>query len=85
VSKTKISHPLPTVDVAVNDYDFEAKDYVETVRKCEVLTVHFLKRTMRVRYYLEEPRFFTRYKGTKPRAVDIDATPYFAKYGEPRP
>ena len=69
---------LPTVEAEVTvAYDSSRKQYIKSLIEVEVLTVHFAKRKMRVRYrwidYFGEKN--------KIRTCDISAEPFFDKYG----
>jgi hypothetical protein len=66
-----------TVEVVYNyfrnpDYKQGSTDsfYFSGLVQAEVLTVHFAKRTMRVRFNVDG----------KAMTIDVDATPFFEKY-----
>lgn len=64
-----------TVNVCVR-YDRIPGDYIYDDVEVEILTVHFEKRTMRVRY---EANIFGHSK-SEIRTVNISAEPFFEKY-----
>ena len=67
----------PTVKAKVTvKYDFVKGIYEQDEIEVEVLTVHFEKRTMRVRYMSVD--WFG--KGPKIQTTDISAEPFFEKY-----
>lgn len=74
-----MSQKLPTVDVDIHVPGPNGQYVLKRHEGVEVLTVHFQKRTMRVRYQ----GYDWLGRGPKTKTRDLDATPYFEKYGEP--
>lgn len=74
--KTKPRLPVVLANVVVR-YDAELDEYLSELREVEVLTIHFNRRTMRVRYTWDD--YFG--QGPKVKVSDIDAGPFFARYG----
>lgn len=69
---------LPTVTIEVPVIFQAGVPYVNKPVEVEVLSIHFQKRTMRVRYMCED--YFGR--GPKIETPDVSAEPFFKKYKE---
>lgn len=82
-----MADPLPTVRIravvatrlgAPNECGGHHTEQVYGDVDAEVLTVHLAKRTMRVRFEVDS------YGTPKTVTRDVDAEPFFARYGWPR-
>lgn len=63
---------------AKNAHGGHSTNYEEAIIEVEVLTLHFAKGTMRVRYTMSQ------HGDPKITTVNISSEPYFEKYGWPK-